>query len=101
MRSANSGLIALLLTLSAVSDPAVADVLVVAPGIRGMGYPGAFGYARLYGHPFDDGLDYPAGYGEYAEYGAWAYRGVWTNCPLFERRRNDQGLPAPRVRVCD
>ena len=101
MRKASSGLIALLLALPAVSGSAVADALVVVPGIRGIGYPGAFGYMRLYGHPFDDGYDYPVGYGEYAEYGPWAYRGVWTNCYLSARRWSGQKLPIRRARLCD
>jgi hypothetical protein len=47
-----------------VPEMATAGTFIVVPGVPGAGYPGGFGYARLYGHPFDDGYDYPFGYGE-------------------------------------
>ena len=75
MRKPHSALFALCLTLVIVPEIAAAGgAFVVVPGFRGLAIRAAYGYARLYGHPFDDGYDYPFGYGEYAEYGPWAYR---------------------------
>jgi hypothetical protein len=56
MRKAHSALLALSLALMVVPEIAAAGgTFAVVPGFRGIGYPGSYGYARLYGHPFDDG----------------------------------------------
>jgi hypothetical protein len=98
MRKAASALFALGLALLTVPDVAAAGSFVVVPGVRGIGYPGGFGYARLYGHPFDDGYDYPFGYGEYAEYGPWAYRSA---CYVVRRVWTGRAWRQRAVRVCD
>ncbi|WP_161856092.1 hypothetical protein [Bradyrhizobium sp. CCBAU 051011] len=101
MRKASSALFSLCLTLTIVPEVAAAGgTYIVAPGFRGIGYPGAYGYARLYGHPFDDGYDYPFGYGEYAEYGPWAYRSE-AACYVLRRVWTARGWRQRAVRVCD
>jgi hypothetical protein len=60
MRKAHSALFAFSLALAIVPDIAAAGgAFVVAPGFRGIAHVGGYGYARPYGHPFDDGYDYP------------------------------------------
>jgi hypothetical protein len=71
MRMRNSALFVLSLALAIVPKVVEAGGTFVPTGFRGTAYAGGYGYARLYGHPFDDGYDYPVGYGEYAEYGPW------------------------------
>lgn len=101
MRKVHSALFALCLALAIVPEIAAAGgTFVVAPGFRGIGYPGGYGYARLYGHPFDDGYDHPFGYGEYAEYGPWAYRGDGA-CYALRRVWTGRGWRQITVRVCD
>lgn len=101
MRKAHSTLFALSLALMMVPEIAAAGgTFVVSPGFRGIGYPGGYGYARLYGHPFDDGYDHPFGYGEYAEYGPWAYRGDGA-CYVRRRVWTGRGWRQRTVRICD
>ncbi|WP_141688527.1 hypothetical protein [Bradyrhizobium paxllaeri] len=101
MRKASSALFAFCLALTIVPEVAAAGgTFVVARGFRGIGYPGAYGYARLYGHPFDDGYDYPSGYGEYAEYGPRAYRSA-TACYVVRRVWTSRGWRQRAVSVCD
>jgi hypothetical protein len=59
-----------------------------------------------YGHPFDDGYDYPSGYGEYAEYGPWAYSvyygGGYGGCyPARQRVWTPYGWRLRAVRICN
>ena len=100
MRKAGSALFALGMALLIVPDKVAAGTFVVVPGVRPLGYPGTFGYARLYGHPFDDGYDYPFGYGEYAEYGAWAYRRD-AACYAVRRVWTSRGWRQWMIRICD
>jgi hypothetical protein len=104
MRKAHSVLLALGLLsgfgLAIVPDIAAAgSTLVVVPGFRGIGYPGGYGYARLYGHPFDDGYDDPFGYGEYAEYGPWVYPGGRA-CYALRRVWTARGWRQRAMRIC-
>jgi len=101
MLKARAALLVLSLALATAPEIAAADgAFVVAPGVRGFGYPAGYGYARLYGHPFDDGYDYPFGYGEYAEYGPWAYRADGA-CYSLRRVWTGRGWRQRSVRVCD
>lgn len=99
MRAAYSALLALSLGLAILPDIAAADGTLVVPGFRGIGYPGGYGYARLYGHPFDDGFDYPFGYGEYAQYGPWVYPGD-AACYALRRVWTGRGWRQRAVRIC-
>jgi hypothetical protein len=98
----NSVLIALFLMLVVVPEIAAADGAAVAPGFRRVAYVGGYGYARFYGHPFDDGYDYPFGYGEYAEYGPWTYRSALARCYLTARKVwTGKSWLIRRARFCD
>ena len=99
MRKTGSALFALGLVLT-LPGIATAGTFVVVPGFRPIGYPGGFGYARLYGHPFDDGYDYPFGYGEYAQYGPWAYRS-YSACYVVRQVWTSRGWRQRAVRICD
>jgi hypothetical protein len=98
MRTRNSALFVLSLALVIVPKVVEAGGTFVTPGFRGTAYAGGYGYARLYGHPFDDGYDYPFGYGEYAEYGPWTYRHHSASC-YPTARKVWTGRRMHRVRV--
>lgn len=80
-----------------------------ASGWRGPAYLGVgLGLALAggsYGHPFDDGYDYPYGYGEYAQYGPWAYSGYYGGyggCYLARQRVwTPYGWRLRAVQICD